>query len=123
MAARRFRVSYGDTDGVVVTRKGNGTSLEITQCTTNINENPQQYTAGFDCVAIAGVIQKSDGESSNSLLAITKAKAVGRIGTTDILRIEDLRLVNIAKPKEESSPKQLKDLLKLLSEGEYYFRK
>ena len=83
MAARRYRVSFGESGGVFVTRKGNGQTLEITQnWTKSHEENPSQFQgSGFDCVGIAGVIQQSAEENGNSLLAITKAKLVGRIGS------------------------------------------
>lgn len=67
------------------------------------------------------MIQKSENEPGNSLICITRAKNVGRIGSTDVLRIEEVKILNIHNPKGEVS-KELKYLGNLLSGGEYYFR-
>ena len=88
---------------------------------TLIDNAPPTASSGVDCVGVAGVIQKTENEQSNALICITRAKNVGRIGSTDVLRIEEVKLLNIKNPGGEVS-KQLNALGKLLSEGEYYFR-
>ena len=86
-----------------------------------IDHAPPTAASGVDCVGVAGVIQKTENEQSNALISITRAKNVGRIGSTDVLRIEEVKILNINNPGGEVS-KQLNALGKLLSEGEYYFR-
>ena len=79
---------------LTVLQRGCSFGLRITNEAAELDESHVQQSgqAGIDVVAIAGVISASGEETCNCLGVVTRASVVGKVGSTDILKILEFKV-------------------------------